>query len=473
MSKAFSSYLTTSMPLLEELIAKLTKKFPYCSILGCDSKGKNYRVSSKTTNITDNDIMERGFVVRVHNGTNYAEYSFNEISKQSLPIIIERIEKELLLSDKLKSSKFLSLKAYKVFEEEEMTKDFARVYPSKELNSQEIVSKLVDLRKIMEAKPNVVNAITVYQQLDISKVFISTKKKLTQFYTWCGVNLVCITSKDDDTRSSYEGISGVDPKNVFDRAESLIDQVCTDANDMIGTGQIEPGVYDVIADPGIAGLIAHEAFGHGVEMDMFVKGRAKAVEYVNKPVASTIVTMHEGALNTEEVSSYFFDDEGTLAHDTVEIKNGVLKTGVCDAISAMILGIEPTGNGKRESFERKAYTRMTSTYFEPGTSTPEEMIASVKHGYLISGMYSGMEDPKNWGIQCAAMMGREIKDGKFTGKVVSPVLLTGYVPDLLGSISMASNKGELFGSGFCGKGYKEWVKTADGGPYLKVKVNVG
>ena len=67
----------------------------------------------------------------------------------------------------------------------------------------------------------------------------------------------------------------------------------------------------------------------------------------------------------------------------------------------------------------------------------------------------------------------ELKDGKLTGKVVSPVTLTGYVPDLLKSISMVSDKEELFGSGMCGKGHKEWVKVSDGGPYLKCKVRLG
>ena len=84
-----------------------------------------------------------------------------------------------------------------------------------------------------------------------------------------------------------------------------------------------------------------------------------------------------------------------------------------------------------------------------------------------------MEDPKHWGIQCVVAMGREIKDGKLTGKVVAPVTLTGYVPDLLKSISMISNDFAMFGSGACGKGHKEWVKVSDGGPYLKCKVRLG
>jgi TldD protein len=220
-------------------------------------------------------------------------------------------------------------------------------------------------------------------------------------------------------------------------------------------------------------LIAHEAFGHGVEMDMFVKNRAKAVEYLKKPVASELVTMHDGAASAVEVSSYLFDDEGVIGSDTTIIDKGILKTGISDLLSALKLGTKPTGNGKRESFERKAYARMTNTFFEKRSSKLEDMVSSIDYGYLIDVGMSGMEDPKNWGIQCMVLIGREIRNGKFTGKIVSPIVLTGYVPDLLQSISMVSDKVELSGTGMCGKGYREFVKVSDGGPYIKAKVRLG
>jgi TldD protein len=235
-----------------------------------------------------------------------------------------------------------------------------------------------------------------------------------------------------------------------------------------------PGEYEVICDPSVAGLIAHEAFGHGVEMDMFVKNRAKGAEYIDKYVASKKTQMHDGATSAENVASYLFDDEGTLGTDTKVIEDGILKNGISDLLSAMKLGTTPTGNGRRESFERKAYARMTNTFFAPGNDNLDDMIASIENGYLLENYNSGMEDPKNWGIQCMVSKGREIKNGKLTGKIVAPIMLTGYVPDILSSISMVSNTElKLSGSGFCGKGYKEWVKTSIGGTYLKAKARLG
>ena len=183
--------------------------------------------------------------------------------------------------------------------------------------------------------------------------------------------------------------------------------------------------------------------------------------------------MHDGAKSAHHVSSYLFDDDGVIGKDTVIIENGILKRGMSDILSAMRLKTKPTGNGKRFSFERKAYTRMTNTFFSAGNDKYEDMLASIKDGYLLDCPSSGMEDPKNWGIQCMVNYGKEIKDGKLTGKIVSPVVLTGYVPDLLKSISMVSGTVELGGSGACGKGYKEFVKVSDGGPYIKAKVRLG
>jgi TldD protein len=235
---------------------------------------------------------------------------------------------------------------------------------------------------------------------------------------------------------------------------------------------ITPGVYDVITDPSISGLIAHEAFGHGVEMDQFVKDRALAKNYVGKYVASPICNMHDGAAATFSAASYFFDDDGVLASDTQIIKDGILVAGISDLVSATELGTAPTGNGRRQSYKRKAYSRMTNTFFAPGKDKLEDMIASVKHGYMLFETNNGMEDPKNWQIQCTAEYGIEIVDGKLTDHYVSPVVMSGSVPELLSSISMVSDSFRVIGAGGCGKGYKEWVRVADGGPALKVKVKL-
>jgi len=251
--------------------------------------------------------------------------------------------------------------------------------------------------------------------------------------------------------------------------EELAEKAARQSVELLSAEKVQPGEYDIICDPEFTGLLAHEAFGHGTEMDMFVKDRAKGREYMNRRVGSDMLMMHDGATAAREVSSYLFDDEGNPGSDTLIIDHGILKSGMCDELSSLQLGVAPTGNGKRESYKRKAYTRMTNTFFDEGDDDLEAMIASIEHGYLLEGLSSGMEDPKNWGCQCVAAKGREIRDGRLTGRLISPVYLTGYVPELLESISMISPGLELCGCGYCGKGWKERVKTSTGGSYIKMR----
>ena len=304
-------------------------------------------------------------------------------------------------------------------------------------------------------------------------MFISKKKELTQYYPWTNVSCYVISKKDSIFKDAYSGEGYPNLEEGINNLDKIVNYATSIAIELLDATTPTPGVYTIITNPSITGLIAHEAFGHGVEMDMFVRDRAKSKEYLDKYVASPLITMHDGAASVLSAASYFFDDDGILASDTVIIDKGILKRGISDALSALELGTTPTGNGRRESYKRKSYTRMTNTFFEKGESTLEEMIQSVDNGYMIFDTNNGMEDPKNWGIQCTALYGREIKNGKFTGKIVSPIVMSGYVIDLLTSISMVSTDVVVTGSGSCGKGYKEWVRVSDGGACLKAKVKIG
>lgn len=282
-----------------------------------------------------------------------------------------------------------------------------------------------------------------------------------------------MAARGEELKSSYRGFSNLGGAELLSKMREEVCDVAKVALELLESEPLHPGEYDCVCTPETTGMIVHEAFGHGVEMDMFVKKRALAEQFVGSQVASNLVTMHDGAGAAKEVATYFFDDEGVLAQDTVVIEKGILKAGISDAQSAMHLGTRPTGNGRRESYQRKAYTRMTNTFFEGGHDRVEDMIASIDYGFLLEEPSSGMEDPKNWGIQCMVSIAREIRDGKLTGKIYSPVVLTGYVPDLLKSISMVSETVKLGGGGMCGKGYKEWVKVSDGGPFIKARIRLG
>ena len=472
--ESFSTYLSQSKPLLQKLIQMLSAKYTYVSILACDSVGKFIEVSEKEQKIIDHPLQERGFVVRVYNGKYYSEYSFNHLEAGNIKDIFNQIVEQLDVKDAIDKSIYLKETNYPLIQEQAMKESFSKLNKDKKYTLQELIhfcKKMVD--HTFEESEYVIHSSCRIEYLTISKMFLSSKKELEQVYFWANGRLSVILNRNHITKTNFESASDVTITGVLKELDKKAHGLIKDGRALLDSEKPSAGEYDIITTPDITGIIAHEAFGHGVEMDMFVKNRAKAQQYLGKRVASEIINMHDGAIPFENSSSYFFDDEGILAQDTLIIKNGILQTGIADTLSALKLNITPTGNGKRESYKRKAYTRMTTTYFERGKSNLDDMIATIKKGILVSNAYSGMEDPKNWGMQAIALIGKEIVDGKVTSKVFSPIYMSGNVLDILQSASLTSHDFELFGSGYCCKGYKEKVKTVDGGPYLKVKVNIG
>lgn len=473
MQVKMSEYLTAVKPDMQKLIGLLKKEFTYVSILCTDVTGTTYLVGQRQTSVGDYGFNERGFVVRVYENSCYMEYSFNEYEEveELAAEITGTLKKELSAMEALGIEK---LEAPLIHEEKlEKTMNGEIGEDPMAVSPEEILARLKKISDIGAEGKFVIDFRVAAQFAHVNKLFLSEKKDLMQTYAFAEGMAAAIGADGEKQDMIFRGFSGLKGAELLDEIGGTVDELLKLLDEKLHADPVVPGMYDVITAPEVTGLIAHEAFGHGVEMDMFVKERALAKEYLGKKVASDITSMKDGAASAAEVSSYLFDDEGTLGTDTTIIENGTLVTGISDLLSALRLGTTPTGNGKRESFERKAYTRMTNTFFTAGENTLDEMIASIKDGYLLEGAQSGMEDPKHWGIQCMVSMGREIKDGKLTGKVVGPLTLTGYVPDLLKSITMRSDKVELFGTGSCGKGYKEWVKVSDGGPYLKCKVRLG
>ena len=457
-----NKFLKSKIKTAKSLVKDLRKTYDYVSILGSHVLTKRISVGTANTSI-DEIEGECGFVIKVYRDGRYSEYSCDDISDLKANDVI----KALTLKDA-----FTSEFNVKMLEEKEHVEDYLRE-DKDDISNDEIVKRLTEIKDTMHKNAKVINTNCAYVKRQVSKIFVSEKKCLTQKYDWINAMLIVVTRDKDNIKTNYHAEGEASSLKALNLLKKNSSNVLDIAVRLLDAKPIKPGKYTIITDPSISGLIAHEAFGHGVEMDMFVKNRAKAKDYIGKYVASPIVDMYDGAAGVISSASYFFDDDGIEASKTQIIKKGILQTGISDSLSALTLGTKPTGNGRRESYKRKVYTRMTNTYFGKGKDKLDDMIKSVKHGYFLFQTNNGMEDPKNWQIQCTASYGLEIKDGKFTGKIVTPVVISGYVVDLLSSISMVSDSVKVIGSGMCGKGHKEWVYVSDGGPYLKADAKLG
>ena len=465
----FSEFLQSRREPAKELLRLLKPHFRYVSILGADIRAKTVYADKNTTGIQNDEDTECGFVVRMMGERIFYEYSLDDIAGD-LPALADKIAAAYRLNETLRRNTIDPVS----LSDEPLIQSFRREDDLAAFTDRQLLDFCITTRdELLSKSDKLLNAVVSLGTLEVSKLFLSEKRDLDQHYAWVNGYLFAVYRDNDRVVQAREGADAHRIGDVLKELPALSDKLLHKAHCLTTATAINPGVYDVITDPSLSGLIAHEAFGHGVELDQFVKDRALAKQYVGDYVASPICNMRDGAASTLSAASYFFDDDGVLACDTQIIRDGILTAGISDLASAVQLGLPPTGNGRRESTRKKAYARMTNTFFEKGSHKIEDMIASIDHGYMLFETNNGMEDPKNWAIQCTAEYGIEIKDGNLTDHYVSPVVISGYVPDLLKSISMVSDAVKITGAGQCGKGYKEWVRVSDGGPALKVKVKLG
>ena len=466
---SFSEFLNSRRADAKALVRELKKRYDYVSVLGVDVKARSISVSSKLTNIASGMDTECGFVIKAAGDGVFYEYSMDDIHGE-LDAVVAEIEKSFRFSAKLKATPI----GVHDLPDEPLVQSFSRPSDLAAHSEEALLNYCRELRdSISERSGFLLNTSVGLYTMETSKLFISPNRELDQNYAWVNGQIGIVYQENGKTVQHGGSENESTVSEVLEKLPGIVDTVLREAHMLTTAKPMVPGTYDIVTDTQMTGLIAHEAFGHGVEMDMFVKDRALAKEYVGRYVASPIVNMRDGAASTLSAGSYFFDDEGVLAGDTQIIKDGILVTGISDLSSALELGTAPTGNGRRESSRRKAYARMTNTFIEAGTDSFEDMIASIDHGYYVCQCDNGMEDPKNWAIQCVAKYAIEIVDGKLTDTWFAPVIISGYVPDLLKSISMISTNHKVVGAGMCGKGYKEWVRVSDGGPCVKARAKLG
>jgi TldD protein len=320
--------------------------------------------------------------------------------------------------------------------------------------------------------PRIVNVMVNYGESVEAKIFANRTRLLSQSLTRIRFRVTLFVSDGHIVQRDWLGKDGTGGLEIAQIADDELRALAASAVALLSAGRIEPGYYDVVCDPSVAGVVAHEAFGHGVETDMFLKGRARAAEYLGRRVGSPLVNLLDDPTAAGAYGSYLLDDEGQVATPTTILREGIFVQGLSDLYSAFRLGIPRTANGRRQGYDRKAYARMSNTFFAPGDTPVEELIAGLERGVLLSKTSSGMEDPKGWGVQVEANIGEEIVNGRRTGRLFSPVGITGYVPDILASVSAVGDDFALDG-GTCGKGWKEWVPVSSGGPHLRLKARLG
>lgn len=227
------------------------------------------------------------------------------------------------------------------------------------------------------------------------------------------------------------------------------------------------GVMPVVLGPGWPGVLLHEAIGHGLEGDFNRKGTSAFSGRIGERVASSLCTVVDDGSLPNRRGSLNVDDEGTPTQKTVLIENGILRGYIQDKRNARLMGMQSTGNGRRESYAHTPMPRMTNTYMLAGTSDPKEIIASVKRGIYAVNFGGGQVDITSGKFVFSASEAYLIENGKVTAPVKGATLI-GNGPDVLTRVSMVGNDLQLdSGIGICGKDGQS-VPVGVGQPTLKI-----
>jgi TldD protein len=450
-------------PALGEIVAQAREQAPYFTVLLSSKQGLTIQIDNREEHVVER-TPSAGTVLSAFDGHTIFERAVSGFHKNE----VQKAAHELV-----READFAS---YGPVDEPQRSGDFfstMQIDPAG-MSLQDKLDRCRQLHRRLNGRdPRLVNCQVRYLELSESSVFASQYADLAQRVQRVNLFLVVVVSGEDgQIQYDYTSKAGGAGWEVLDFSDEEIQKLVDSAVALLSSERIEPGEYQLITSPGVSGVICHESFGHGVETDMFLKQRARAAHFIDRPVGSSLVNIMDDPSKPGGYGSYFFDDEGRMASPTQVVENGIFRRGITDFYSATALNIPRSANGRRQDYSRKAYARMSNTYFDEGTSALDEMLAQVDHGIYLDKWSSGMEDPQGWGIQVTCHYGHEIKGGRITDRVFSPIGISGYVPDVLESISAVST-GVSLDAGTCGKGHKESVPVASGGPHLLLKARLG
>ena len=250
--------------------------------------------------------------------------------------------------------------------------------------------------------------------------------------------------------------------------QSQVDEAIKQAEINLESVDAPAGEMDVVLGPGYPGILLHEAIGHGLEGDFNRKKTSAFSNLMGERIADESVTVVDDGTIDSRRGSLSIDDEGTPTNCTTLIENGILTGYMQDRLNSRLMGVNPTGNGRRESYAHAPMPRMTNTYMLSGDKSPEEIIKSVKNGLYAVDFGGGQVDITNGKFVFTCTEAYKIKDGKVDQPVKGATLI-GSGPEVLQRVKLVGNDSKMdTGTGTCGKDGQS-VPVGVGQPTMLVK----
>ncbi len=284
------------------------------------------------------------------------------------------------------------------------------------------------------------------------------------------LNVSVVVKDGDRMESGYQGAGGryeyaqlLTEENWKDQVHEALRQAMVNLDSIAAPA----GEMDVVLGPGWPGVLLHEAIGHGLEGDFNRKGTSAFAGLMGQQIAAKGVTVVDNGTIPNRRGSLTFDDEGSPTNCTTLIEDGILVGYMQDRMNARLMGVDATGNGRRQSYAHQPMPRMTNTYMLAGEQDPQEILEGVKDGLYAVNFGGGQVDITNGKFVFSCTEAYLIKNGKI-GAPVKGATLIGNGADVLTHVAAIGNDLELdSGVGICGKGGQS-VPVGVGQPTLRI-----
>ncbi len=319
------------------------------------------------------------------------------------------------------------------------------------------------------------NSVSMYDSEKHILVANSEGKICTDYQPMLRVNVYCTAEQNGELESNGYNYSARDDINYLtpERLDRLPKMAVESTVKLFDAKPAPAGEFPVVLTPGSSGILLHEAIGHGMEADFNRINSSIYSDKLNKRIAPEFVNIVDSGLNPNVRGSINVDDECNHSKETMLVEDGILRSYLHDRISANHYGVEPTGNGRRESFKHIPMPRMRNTYMLNGPHTFDEIIANVDYGILADQFLNGEVNIGPGDFTFYVKLGSLIENGKITAPI-KDVNIIGNGPEILKRVTMVGNDYSMAETGWtCGKNGQS-VPVSHGLPSILVSsITVG
>ncbi len=420
--------------------------------------GKTQSPSSSTT---------YGAGIRLLNGFNSVYGSTNDISKKGLLKLTNTLAASFREERKLTVDSITKVR---------VKKTHAAKISGKDIPVEKKIELVKETNEIIKSySPKIVQAVTgVIEERRVIKIFNSDGKEINDAREHTRFVLMAVAADENGIESAFEGPGLQGGYEYFEDVIDLKEMAKSVAEAALSALVAKPapsGKMPVVIGNGFGGVIFHEACGHALEASSVAKGFSVFTGKEGQQIANPVVTAIDDGTITNGWGSVNYDDEGTPGKKNVLIKDGILTSYMIDSFNGRRMGKASTGSSRRENYRYEPTSRMTNTYIDNGTSTPEEIIASVKLGLYAKSLGGGSVNPATGAFNFAANEAYIIRDGKIAEQVKGATLI-GSGAEIIQNIDMVGNDLKR-GQGMCGASSGS-IQADVGQPTIRVReITVG